>query len=809
MIRACLLLVLFLVAAPSAYGAVEIRSLSNRADLVSGGDALLEITGAPDPAALRIDVDGRDVTDAFRVRGNKRFSGLVSGLRDGANVVTAALPDGTGARLTVTNHPRGGPVLAGPQTMPWECRNTTFGLGRPRDAQCNTRSLITYSYKSSATGQFADYDPEAPPSDVGTTRTDEGKTVPYIVRIERGVIDRGIYELAVLADPAKPWTPFAPQEAWNRKVYWTFGGDCTPMHRMADTTGVGSTTGANLDKVVSKGFISGMASNTNLGSRCDSVVNAETILMLKEHIAETLGPIRYTLSEGCSGGSMQQNWITSDYPGLLDGIQPSCSYPDIWQTMQQAEDCHLLDRVFDGAPETWTVNKQTAITGYVSPTTCRSLWDAPGAFNTPSQGAYARNWLDPENGAGCLGGALAGADSATAGNLAPQPEWVYDAQTNPTGTRCTLPDYMVSIFGRRPDGFANRPFDNVGVQYGLRAVQSGTVSPEDFVSINEQVGGLDIDWNKVPQRSEADLPALEVAYRAGLVNSFREQRSVPVMDLRGTSNLEIHTDFNSYVQRARRIKANGHADNQVIWTSGVPLNGEPAPTADSLRLLDVWVARIKRDTRPGSAEEKVRRNKPADAVDACWIGGRKITDEATCRTAFPYYADPRITAGGPWSDDVLKCQLRPLDRDDYAMTSMTDAQFARLAAVFPAGVCDYTKPGVGEQPSVPWLTFAGGPGGQPVGRAPASVPHKPAVCASHRRVTVSLGRRARGVRSVRVTFNGKRVPASRARLRKSRRQVVVDLAGAPRGRVTVRIVARLRDGRRVVVTRRYRTCAPR
>ena len=807
LIRASLLLMLFLACASSAaYGAVEIRSLSGRADLISGGDALLEVTGAPDPKKVRVAVGGRDVTDAFAVRRDGRFSGLVTGLRDGANVVTASTPSGAGARLTVTSHPRGGPVFAGPQTMPWQCRNTAFGLGRPTDAQCNTRPVVTYAYKSSITGQTAKYDPDAPPSDVATTRTDEKKTVPYIVRIERGVVDRGTYELAVLADPAKPWTPFAPQEAWNGKVYWTFGGDCTPMHRMTDAKGLPGSTGANLDKVVAKGFLSGVASNTNLGSRCDSVVNAETLMMLKEHIAETLGPIRYTLSEGCSGGSMQQNWITSNYPGLLDGIQPSCSYPDIWQTMQQAEDCHLLDRVFDGAPETWTANKQTAITGYVSPTTCRSLWDAPGAFNSPSQGAYARNWLDPDNGAGCLGGALAGADSALTGNVLPQPDWVYDAQTNRAGTRCTLPDYMVSIFGRRPDGFANRPFDNVGVQYGLRAVQSGLISAEDFVSINEQVGGLDIDWNKVPQRSEADLPALEVAYRAGLVNSFREQRSVPVMDLRGSSNLEIHTDHNSYVQRARRIKANGHAGNQVIWTSGVPLNSEPAPVADSLRLLDTWVARIKRDTKPGSAEEKVLRNKPADAVDACWIAGRKITDEATCRTAFPYYADPRITAGGPWTDDVLKCRLRPLDREDYAMTSMTDAQFVRLAVAFPSGVCDYTKPGVGEQPSVPWLTFSGGPGGRPVGSAPASVRLKPTACPRRRRVTVALGRRARGVRSVVVSVNGKRVPARRVSLRRARGQVVVDL---PRGRATIRVVARLGGGRRVVITRRYRTCDPR
>jgi len=42
---------------------------------------------------------------------------------------------------------------------------------------------------------------------------------------------------------------------------------------------------------------------------------------------------------------------------------------------------------------------------------------------------------------------------------------VYDPVTDSTGVRCTVPDYQVSILGKRTsDGFANRPFDNVGVQ---------------------------------------------------------------------------------------------------------------------------------------------------------------------------------------------------------------------------------------------------------------------------------------------------------------------------------------------------------
>jgi hypothetical protein len=69
--------------------------------------------------------------------------------------------------------------------------------------------------------------------------------------------------------------------------------------------------------------------------------------------------------------------------------------------------------------------------------------------------------------------------------------------------------------------------------------------------------------------------------------------------------------------------------------------------------------------------------------------------------------------------NILKCQLRPLDRGEYDV-AFTDDQWQRLQQAFPDGVCDYRKPGVGQQPSVPWLTYAGGPGGEPLGPAPTS-----------------------------------------------------------------------------------------
>ena len=68
-------------------------------------------------------------------------------------------------------------------------------------------------------------------------------------------------------------------------------------------------------------------------------------------------------------------------------------------------------------------------------------------------------------------------------------------------------------------------------------------------------------------------------------------------------------------------------------------------------------------------------------------------------------------AGGPLSENILKCQLRPLDASDYG-GRLDATQLARLQAVFPGGVCDWSKPGVGQQAAVGPLGFSAGPGGR-------------------------------------------------------------------------------------------------
>jgi hypothetical protein len=261
------------------------------------------------------------------------------------------------------------------------------------------------------------------------------------------------------------------------------------------------------------------------------------------------------------------------------------------------------------------------------------------------------------------------------------------------------------------------------VQYGLRALLAGAITPEQFVNLNENVGGVDIDHNFVSRRNVADPGAVQNAYRSSITQDARQLDNVAIIDLRANNNLnDIHTAFHSHAMRERLRNANGHAYNQIIWTFPGPGLAPPAPIADqAFLLMDRWLAAVEADRSTAPRSVKVLRHKPADAVDACFIDGVKETNLNTCRATFPFSGDPRMAAGAPLSNDVLKCQLTPLNPRDYSV-AFTAQQWTRLRQTFPHGICDYRKPGAHRVRSVPWLTYQNGPGGRPLGQAPVSRP---------------------------------------------------------------------------------------
>src|SRR6185436_16428621 len=120
-----------------------------------------------------------------------------------------ATSGGSRAEMTLLNHPIHGPVFSGLHEQPFVCmtdkfRGVTGGLGKAKDQYCSVATRVEYRYKAADGSLKPLADGAAPPADVPMISTSTGNRVPYIVRIETGTINRGIYQIAVLHDPSLP-----------------------------------------------------------------------------------------------------------------------------------------------------------------------------------------------------------------------------------------------------------------------------------------------------------------------------------------------------------------------------------------------------------------------------------------------------------------------------------------------------------------------------------------------------------------------------------------------------------------------------
>jgi hypothetical protein len=681
------------LAPASAAEEMRIRTLSNRADLVSGGEALLQIS-VPDGASasdVRVTVNGEDVTDAFQKNSDGDGRGLLKGLGLGANEVVASLPDGRGASVTITNHPIGGPVFSGPQIKPWTCQEGAA------DEKCNQDPIVSYYYKPASGGGFESYDPESPPSDdqIAETTTTDGVTVPFIVREEVGYIARDQYAYAVLWQPGEEWHPWAPQEQFNRRMVINHGASCDTEYE------VGSAPDVMDEDILGAGFVVMSHALDNSGHACSLLLQAEALVMTKEYVIDRIGPLRWTIGMGCSGGSLVQQQVANAYPGLYQGITPQCSFTDAWSSAMQYVDYYMLLEYFQD-PSRWDPGTVW------SPDKIAGVLDHPNVGNPITFTNVIPNSGNPSR--SCPG--------------VPD-EDVYDAESNPEGVRCTLQDYTVNAVGRREkDGFANRPFDNVGIQYGLKSLRQGTLSAADFVDLNTNIGGLDIDGNLQAERTQADLIGLERAYTTGLVDSANNLDKVAIIDLRGPDPGAFHDVYRTYAMRARLLRNFGTAANQVLWRGQVALLGDPSFAVDAVFAVDRWLAEVDADERDVPLAQKIIEDKPDDVADRCTDGAGTELVSWACDLTVQSYGTPRFAADAPITDDVLKCRLKPMRRAHYPV-EFSDEQWERLQEAFPEGVCNYGKPGVSQQGAISWLTYQDSNGdviygGRPLGPPPAS-----------------------------------------------------------------------------------------
>ena len=682
---------------------VEVHVLSSRQDMVTGGDALLLIElGKSESTSIGVEVNGADATEYFREGHPGQLVGILTGLENGVNdVVVSAGLDTTEQTLTLVNHPAAGPVFSGPHEQPFICETDTFellsgeSLGANLDQNCSIDRRVDYFYRSmddEALRVLAD--PAQIPTDIATTTTLTGDVVPYVVRIETGTVNRAIYQIAMLHAPGtgalapSPWTR---SPGWNGRLIYTFGGGCVNgWYRQGNRTG-----GVTDDVMLRQGYAVASATLNVYGNNCNDVLAAETMMMVKERFIEAYGLPRYTIGWGCSGGSYQNHQIADNYPGLLDGIIPGCSFPDVgFGTIPMITDARLLDRYFrEQTTEPFSLDERRAVAGFLKLATMSNVSINAGRINVSE--------FCPE--------------------VLPK-EQRYHPTDNPDGARCDVYSHYINVYGQdAKSGYVRRPLDNVGVQYGLASLNAGVITPAQFLDLNQEIGGYDTDGNFSPTRTSADPDAVRIAYETGrLTNGGGGLATTPIIDYRAYSddreNGDVHVRYHSFSMRERLRKANGRTDNHVMLVEddrhGLYSSDSPV-LQKALADMDQWLATLSEDRSNDPLIERVARAKPASLVDSCWSRDetptqiKEVQQRGTgrCEDLYPSTPSPREVAGGPLAADIVKCQLKPVDVDAYAVL-FNENDVKRLRTVFPDGVCDWTQPGIGQTGlKTTWLRF--------------------------------------------------------------------------------------------------------
>jgi hypothetical protein len=680
---------------PPGTGGLVVTALSTDASRVTGGDVLVRVAGTEDlPEAT---VDGAPVEVDFTAADGS-LTGLVTGLPEGDAVIEVTAGEDTG-RLEVTNHPITGPVFSGPHLEPFACTTEANGLGPPTDDDCSAATEVRWSYVTTDDAVVPLEDPASIPDDAATTELD-GQEVPLVVRTESGTINRGVYWVHVL-DPSPGDEGTWDDVAWSGTLVYRFGGGCGSSYSQGSVLGdAGTVAGAGFDVDLLRAGHA-MATNTfnTFQVVCNDVLSAESLMMTKEHFVESYGIPDHTVGEGGSGGAIQQYLIAQNHPGLLDAIVAAVPFPDALSIAPGVVDCGLLEDFYasdQGAG--WTPEQRAAVNGHAVAGTC-SGWTSSFLGN-----------IDPTTGCALDAGL------------------VYDPDANPDGARCSLADSNVNTMGRDAEtGFANRPVDNIGVQYGLAALLDGVISVEDFLDLNESIGGYDIDGVIVGDRMEADEDALRIIYEGGRINQGAgDLRQIPILtlDLYTDPIADIHDRVRSFALLERlRLDDGERSPNAVLWTlpGGDDLIGALLGTSgrstrvEMIALAVEWLDGLDSPAGERTPEELLTA-RPDGAGDLCVTpdGERHTGDDLhddghPCAEAYPVAGEPRIAAGAPLDSVVGKCQLAPVDPDAYGTALIAD-QAQRLEAIFPDGVCDWDQPGLGQvEPLGPWLDYSEGP----------------------------------------------------------------------------------------------------
>lgn len=643
------------------------------------------------------------------------------------------------------------PTYAAGLEYPYACRSEESGLGQPlpdnqngagtivyavnkagdktgeivgysKDCSLNTR--LYYYYRSNESGEFLPLSESA--NDVDELAID-GHAVPFVIRLEIGTINRHIYVIAVLKGPND--TADEPDlRYWNRKLIYQFRGGVGIGRRQGRITP--QYIPSRRQQQLQQGYAVAYSTANQTSNHYDIELAEDTVARVKQQFSARYGEPDHTIGIGGSGGAIQQYLIGQNRPGLLDGGIALQSYPDMITQTTKVMDCELLEYYFDVVDadnEKWhTWSQRSWIEGFNASDSAVNDFERIRALQAVRQIRWptwsrghtecTRSWR----------------------NLTPQianPRYTYFASLFAPDVLEQVPwtywDNLKRVYGTDENGLARRTYDNVGVQYGLEALKQKKINVEEFLKLNDSIGGWKPAADMAPERywlfggghssladlsvwshhnmdtkestsvparrSEGDIDAIAAAYRSGQV--FLGALSMPIIDFRHylEPELDMHHSMQSFSVRLRMLRQQGHASNQLIWFSRPP----HAPLADAIEVMDQWLANMRQDSSLSVVDAK-----PAHASDRCyrdngeliasgesvWDGVWNGKDNATCMDEYPIFSNPRIVAGDDYAGDIFVCHRQSVDdaiaRGVYAPIDVT-AYRDDLRRVFPNGVCDY------------------------------------------------------------------------------------------------------------------------
>ena len=739
------------VAGPPAgnHDALAISVVSSPAQYVSGGDARIEVAVPSQTAlsAVTVTLNGTTVSSAFGPdpEGNHQLEGVLTGLALGESTVEATIPGPGKANpnrvsLTLTNNPIQGPIFSGPQQQVFLCSTAgnAASNGLPPIAQsptCATATIVSFIYRHATTGAWLVYDPASPPAaaTIAQTTTIDGDTVPMIVRWERGVINRFMYSIMMLSPASQTAAP--DLSAWNGKLLFSFSGGVAIGHYQ------GSPSGNDMRYLpgLQMGYAVAYSTGTKTGTHYNLQLGGETAIMVKDRFVSAYAEPEYTVAVGGSGGAIQQYVYGQNHPGLIDGGVPQYSYPDMVTQTIHVGDCELLERWADSKV---LANPLSMWRTWVNRTLIEGM-NASAAIPNPY--AALMPYMPRPGSTECINGWRGLSPLALNPHFGTAPGVTPAQQASVEWTHWAD---LVNIYGTDATGYARSPWDNVGVQYGLDAVRSSAITGEQFLDLNANAGSwkepkdmvqegcpfigalcatqlpdvwsarnmqLSPDGGATPaKRREGDREAMYAAYRSGMV--FRGKLDIPVIDWRHYLEplLDMHNSHQSFASRQRLLNYDGDASNQLIWFTAIPLAGPRFDqTPQALLVLDRWLANIK-----ANPDRSVGENKPVDAVDSCfatngsliasgdtvWNGILDDGAKGACAQQFPPFGTSRTVAGGPIEGGVFKCQTQPVEwalaHGLYGSWEPTAVEIGHLKAIFPTGVCDYSKSDLGLPPEL-------------------------------------------------------------------------------------------------------------